>query len=81
LIKQYYDLSLYSFCLPYNHIINIPGEVEVIFVEAQATAKGIVIMLEYIKKSRGVKVRFFTWIVMRLHWDLKSHLKERYSLD
>jgi len=35
--------------------------------KAQATAKEIAIVLEYIKKSGGVEVRFFTWIVMWLH--------------
>jgi hypothetical protein len=59
LIKQYYDLSLYSFRLPCNHIINILGEVEVILAKAQAIVKGIGIVSEYIKKSGGVEVRLF----------------------
>ena len=81
LIKQYYALSLYCSSLPFNHIINYSGEAEAILAKAQATAKGIAIVSEYIKKSGGVEVSFFTWIVMWLHWDLKSHRKERDSLD
>jgi len=60
LIKQYYGISLYSFHLPCNPIINISGEAEAIFAKAQATAKGIAIVSEHIKKSGGVEVKFFT---------------------
>jgi uncharacterized protein (DUF2141 family) len=61
LIKQYYGLSLYVFlCLA---IILLIFHV----AKAQATTKEIAIVLEYIKKSGGVEVRFFTWIVMWLH--------------
>jgi hypothetical protein len=61
LIKQYYGLSLYIFlCFA---IILLIFQV----AKAQATAKGITIVLEYIKKSGGVEMRFFTWIVMWLH--------------